>query len=341
MKTRSHSCCPLWLRRAAVLLSLLAALGAAFGQSGEAGKPTPIPVIFDTDIGDDIDDTWALGFLLRCPELDLKLAVGDNGKPEYRAKLLARFLERAGRSDVPVGIGLDVNPKKGVRQADWIKAYDLKAYPGKVHADGVQAIIDTVMKSPRPVTIIAVGPVQNIAEALNREPEIANRARFVGMHGSVRVGYNRDQKPAPEYNVKVDAKACQAVFAAPWETTITPLDTCDLVLLRGEKYQRVLKSPDRIAADIIANYRIWAVARGMGSPDALGTHSTVLFDTVAVYLAFSQDMCGMERLGIRVTDDGFTVEDPMAKKINVALTWKNLGAFEDLLVQRLTVSRSP
>jgi hypothetical protein len=67
----------------------------------------------------------------------------------------------------------------------------------------------------------------------------------------------------------------------------------------------------------------------------------VLFDTVAVYLAFSQDMCGMERLGIRVTDDGFTAEDPKARKINVALTWKNLGAFEDLLVQRLTVSRSP
>ena len=95
-----------------MLLSVLAALGTAFGQSGEAGKSTPIPVIFDTDIGDDIDDTWALGFLLRCPELDLKLAVGDNGKPEYRAKLLARFLERAGRGDVPVGIGLDVNPKE-------------------------------------------------------------------------------------------------------------------------------------------------------------------------------------------------------------------------------------
>ena len=61
----------------------------------------------------------------------------------------------------------------------------------------MQAIIDTIMKSPRPVTVIAVGPVQNIAEALKREPRIAQRARFVGMHGSVRVGYNRDQKPPP------------------------------------------------------------------------------------------------------------------------------------------------
>lgn len=45
-----------------------------------------IPVIFDTDI----DDTWALGFLLRCPELDVKLVTTDRGRPEYRAKYAAR-----------------------------------------------------------------------------------------------------------------------------------------------------------------------------------------------------------------------------------------------------------
>lgn len=300
------------------------------------GRLTPIPVIFDADIGDDIDDTWALGFLLRCPELDLKLVVGDNGKPEYRAKLLAKFLEVAGCGDVPVGVGLDVSPKKSQRQAAWLKDYDLAKYPGKVHADGVQAIIDTVMKSPRPVTIIAVGPVQNLAAALQREPRIAQRARFVGMHGSVRVGYANDPKISAEYNVKIDPKTCQQVFTAPWDMTITPLDTCDKIGLAGEKYQRVFQSQDRIAKTIIENYRVWALARGMGSSDAFPTRSTTLFDAVAVYLAFNQDWCGMETLGIRVTDDGMTLEDPKAKKMNVALAWKDLAAFEDFLVARLT-----
>src|SRR6186713_1029556 len=95
-----------------------------------AAKVGKIPVIFDTDIGDDIDDTWALGFLLRCPELDVKLVVGDNGKAEYRAKLLAKFLEVAGRSDIPIGIGLEVPQKDSERQRQWIKDYDLKKYPG-------------------------------------------------------------------------------------------------------------------------------------------------------------------------------------------------------------------
>jgi hypothetical protein len=51
-----------------------------------------------------------------------------------------------------------------------------------------------------------------------------------------------------------------------------------------------------------------------------------------------RDFTEMEKLGIRVTDDGYTAIDDKAKKINCATNWKNLGAFEDLLVKRLTTS---
>lgn len=320
-------------------LILTLAAGCATSQSSGTNNLTVIPVIFDTDIGDDIDDTWALGFLLRCPELDVKLVVGDNGKPEYRARLLAKFLESAGRSDIPVGIGLDVNTEKSGNQSEWVRDYDLEKYPGKIHRDGIQAIIDTIMKSRRPVTVIAVGPVQNIAEALKREPRIAQRARFVGMHGSVRVGYGNNPKISAEYNVKVAAKACQQVFTAPWDITITPLDTCDKVVLAGEKYQRVYQATDPIASAIIANYRIWAAAPDVKSSANVPVRSSTLFDTVAIYLAFHQELCGMEKLGIRVNDEGFTLEDPTAKPMNVATTWKDLAAFEDLLVRRITAGR--
>jgi hypothetical protein len=73
-----------------------------------------------------------------------------------------------------------------------------------------------------------------------------------------------------------------------------------------------------------------------GRLQAVPKSSTILFDTVAVYLAYCQDWCGMERLGIRVTDDGLTVEEPGAKKMSVAMTWKDLTAFEGILVSRLT-----
>jgi inosine-uridine nucleoside N-ribohydrolase len=313
----------------------LAALPARAAETSPA-KPAPIPVILDTDIGDDIDDTWALALLLKSPELDLKLAVGDYGEAPYRARLLAKLLERAGRTNVPVGVGLDISPRGDGRQAAWVKDYDLKSYPGKIHADGVQAIIDTIMNSPQPVTLICIGPVPNIAEALKREPRIAQHARFVGMQGSVRMGYGRGKPPEAEWNVKADPKAMQSVFAAPWDITITPLDTCGLVTLTGDKYRRVRDASDRNVADLITNYRLWLTNQPTLAQDMADQHSTTLFDPVAVYLAIGPDLCVMEKLGLRVTDNGFTVIDPQARSVNVATKWKDLGAYEDFLANRLT-----
>ena len=74
-----------------------AVLAASPDQAGQNRTPSVrIPVILDTDIGDDIDDTWALVLLLKSPELDLKLVVGDQGKPLYRARLIAKLLQVAG-----------------------------------------------------------------------------------------------------------------------------------------------------------------------------------------------------------------------------------------------------
>lgn len=298
-------------------------------------QPAPtarIPIIFDTDIGDDIDDTWALALILKSPELDLRLAVGDHGKAIYRAKLLAKFLQVAGRTDVPVGIGLP--PADGVAgQAKWVEDYDLKSYPGKVYDDGVQAMIDMIMSSQRPITVVAVGPVPNLAEALRREPRIAQRARFVGMHGSVRKGYGGKAQIEAEYNVRSNVKACQAVFTAPWEMTITPLDTCGLVHLRGEKYARVRDSKDPVAAALIDNYRLWCGQK----PERADTASSTLFDTVAVYLAFADAFCTIETLPIRVDENGFTlIDESSGKRMRVATEWKDMGAFEDLLAERIS-----
>ncbi len=318
-----------------VLVSFLVCALSGGEESMSVVKENPkpsqkIPVILDTDIGDDIDDTWALSLLLKSPEVDVKLVVGDQGKSLYRARLIAKLLENAGRTDVPVGVGLD--PKEGGgRQSAWIEGYDLKSYPGKVYEDGVKAIIDTIMRSPRPVTLIAIGPVPNVAAALEREPRIAQKARFVGMHGSVRLGYGGSKDVSAEYNVRANAKACQKVFTASWDMTITPLDTCGLVHLTEEKYKTVRDSKDPVAAALIQNYRIWATDKKQAD-----SRSSTLFDTVAVYLSFAHDLVKIEKLRIRVTDDGFTVIDPKAKVMKVATAWKDMGAFEDLLVKRLT-----
>lgn len=295
----------------------------------------PIPVIYDSDIGDDIDDTWALGLLLSSPEFDVKLVVGDQGRTEYRTKLFAKFLEVAGRTDIPIGIGLDVNSTGYGRQADWVKDYDLDNYSGTILNDGVQAIIDTIMNSEEPVTLIAVGPLPNIKEALKREPKIAEKARFIGMHGSVRVGYDGSKEISAEYNVKADASACQASLSAPWDITITPLDTCGLIVLKGEFFKQVKSSNNPIAKAIIKNYEFWCPNQDWFSHELCEKQSSTLFDTVAVYLAMSEEWLTMEELPITVTDDGFTKIDENGTKMNVATGWKDMEAFNKFLVERL------
>ena len=297
------------------------------------------PVIFSTDIGDDIDDTWALALALRCPELDVKLVVGDYGNPLPRARLIAKFLEAAGRTDISVGVGFAAECKADFRQAKWVEGYDLERYPGKVYRDGVQAIIDLAMASKEQVTLLCTGPLPNIAEALRREPRLAQKARFVGMHGSVRMGYGKGSPPTAEWNVRANPAACRAVLSTPWDITITPLDTCGLVRLTGDKFARVRDCADPMVRTLMDNYRLWTEynrAHGRQGEDPAKSSST-LFDCVAVYLAVTQDLCVMEPLHLRVDDDGFTREDPAARKMNVATRWKDLSAFEDWLVQRLTV----
>jgi inosine-uridine nucleoside N-ribohydrolase len=174
-------------------VALLAARGTAAPRPGESAQRhagRAVPVILDTDIGDDIDDTWALALLLRSPELDLKLVVTDYGDTVYRARLVAKLLQAAGRTDVPIGVGVRQWEKDGP-QAEWIRGYSLARYPGHVHEDGVEALVDLVMRSPEPVTLIAISPPPTLRAALEREPRLAGRVRLVGMYGSLREGGRR------------------------------------------------------------------------------------------------------------------------------------------------------
>ncbi len=358
---------PAWYRIAAgfamVLMTVIPNSSVAGAPSGQKEK---IPVIFDTDICDDIDDTWALILLLQSPEFDVRLITTEIGNTEAKAQVVAKILDIAERTDIPIGIGVQHHNREH-RQTPWAKDYDLESYPGRIYRDGVQAVIDIIMKSKEPVKIIAVGPVPNIGAALEREPAIAKKAQFVGMHGSIRRGYDGSSNISAEYNVKAHPKAAQKVFTADWEITITPLDTCGIVHLAGDKYQKLFRCDKPLAKALIDNYRVW-YGRGIQGRDKLSeaelkkrvdgkvnSSSTTLYDTVAIYLAISTgfperefipqvrvrlgtptELVTMEKLPVRITDDGYTRIDETAKIINCATEWKDMGAFEDWLLERLT-----
>jgi len=302
-----------------------------------------IPVVFHTDIGTDIDDTWALAYLLRCPELDLKLVLTDTGDTRYRAKVAAKLLEAAGRSDVTVGLGRPGTMGDAERNlAPWVRDYELARYPGRVVEDGIGALIETVMRSPEPVTIISVGAVPSLALALQREPALAARCRFVGMHGSFDIGYGDRPPAAAEANVKGDPAALRAVLAAPWrDVVLTPLDTCGSIEISGDAYRGIWSATDDpLLRAVIESYCLFAPRVTWMTCDFFAVRSTTLFDCVAVYLAFSEEGLRTEPLSFAITDDGFTKRSTAAEAVRarVALRWTDRAAFERGFVERLKKS---
>jgi len=215
----------------------------------------------------------------------------------------------------------------------------------------VGALADTIRQSATPVTVIGIGPLPNIAALLQRAPDVAALARFIGMFGSLRRGYfgsteihfGSTEIPA-EYNVKLYPYACRHVFAAPWPITISPLDTCGSVQLAGERYQTFRSSPDPLARAVdplaravMENYLCWTLAnqnplyRGF-DPDR---ESSILFDLVPIYLAMTEEWVTIEALRIDVTAEGRTREDPAGNLIRCATDWVDRSAFEDFVLARI------
>ena len=324
-----------------VLLTAILAGGISRCLAADANSstppPRPIPVILDTDIGGDMDDTWALVFLLKSKQFRVKLITTTSGQAEYRAKVIAKLLTVARRTDIPVALGEGGRDGSGP-QLPWVKNFKLTDYHGTILQDGAAAVVDVINRSSQTVTVISIGPLHTMAKALERDPQIASKANFAGMFGSVRKGYDDHKTIDAEFNVAENRVAARKVLSAPWrQIAITPLDTCDLVKLSGSRFQLLKRSRDPLTQALLENYRIWAGKRSLDELQA----SSKLFDTVAVYLANSGDksLVKLETLPIRVTDDGFTRIDPKGKEMSVATEWKDLNRFGDLLVKTLLTTR--
>jgi len=302
-----------------------------------------IPVILDTDIGFDVDDVWALALLLRCPELDVKLVLSSTGDTRYGAALAAKLLEIDGRTDVAVGIGLALDNQERTHSA-WLDGYDVSRYPGVVYDDGVGALIDCISNLQQPVTVISIGPLANLASALARSPDITNNSRLIGMHGSVRRGYLDAAKPSREYNLVKHTAAAQQVFSSDWDLTLTPLDTCGSVQLQGERFTQVMANNDPLVVAIRENHQGWFGAIDWPITKLVdpAIESSVLFDTVAIYLALEEtagiDLLQLEKLPLVLTDDAKTMESTAAdaKLVRCAMNWADKSAFLDWLVDRYT-----
>jgi hypothetical protein len=114
------------LLRAAVLFAMRPSAGDA------KMKKQAIPILLDTDIGTDIDDSFALALILASPELKLCGVTTAGSEPRTRALIVCRFLETAGKRDIPVAAGATPQPAEEIeKQERYVKPGGKRPPPGR------------------------------------------------------------------------------------------------------------------------------------------------------------------------------------------------------------------
>ena len=269
-------------------------------------------VIIDTDIGDDVDDAFALALAVQSPELEILGVTTTFGDTETRARLADRFLGEVGRSEIPVLAGKATATKNPMSQRRYAEGGH---FAKASHGDAVEFLLQQVRKYPGEVTLIAIGPLMNVGAAIEQDPATFHKLkRLVLMGGSIRrgygdLGYTSPIPPMAEWNIVNDVTSAQKLFAAGVPLFVMPLDSTQLKL--DEVKRAFLFSQGTSITDSLAVlYHLW------------GQETPTLFDPMAVAFAVRPELCPVRAMRIRVDEKGFTREEPGTPNAQVCLDSK-------------------
>jgi inosine-uridine nucleoside N-ribohydrolase len=300
---------------------------------GKAQQTAPEPqlVILDTDIGDDIDDAFALALALRSPELHILGITTTYGDTELRARLVDRYLSAVGRSDIPVTAGVPTPHTNVFTQAAYARRE-----PEHKHAAAVEFLLAQIRRYPGQITLIGIGPLSNVEAAIRRDPETFRKLkRVVLMGGSVYRGYDGKEgvrhQPDAEWNIKCDPAGAKALLASGVPVYMMPLDSTQIHLEVADR-ETIFAEGAPLTDQLTLLYHQW-----MAGSDGHWVTPT-LFDPVAVTYTFRPDLCPAKPMRIEVDGEGFT--RPVEGKPNA---WVCLQSDEEgflaLLRGRLTGSQ--
>lgn len=220
-----------------------------------------------------------------------------------------------------VGRATPVPPERIDRQFEWAADFTSKR---PIEQPAADFIVQAVRKYPGQVTLIAVGPLQNVADAVRREPQLPKLLRRLVLMSGCIEGFPGHAGAIPEWNVVQAIADAQLVYAAGFALTIVPLDATMLVKLREDERERVSKRRSPLTNALESLYRLWLAAP---------TSRMTLHDQLAVAEAARPGVYFEEQreLSIRVDDTGVTRIDPSGKQVTVCLRPKRDLLLSDYL----------
>ncbi len=277
-----------------------------------AAAAAPIEIIVDTDLGDDIDDAFALALALSSPELRVDAVSTSYGDTALRARMAERLLRMLGRRDVPVAAGPSTQHGTDFRQAAWASGGTV---PTRSGPDAVHLLLDRLRAAPPGrITLVALAPLTTIGAAIAANPVAFRRLRrVVMMGGSIHRGYGAvagtsSDAPGIEYNVSRDPDGLRRLLASGVPVELMPLDATE-VALDAPARERLFAAHTPLTDWLATLYPLWARNNpGGGTP--------VLYDVMPVARLLQPDVCRPVPMRLQVSNDGAT--RPVAGPPNVS-----------------------
>ena len=266
----------------------------------------PKRILIDSDPG--IDDSLAILLALASPEVQVEglTVVHGNCSVEQGTINALSVLELAEAAHIPVSKGCSlplVQPSllapetHGNTGIGYASLPAPKTSPVEQHA--VDFLIQTLLASPGEITLVAIGPLTNIALALRREPKIIPVIKeIISMGGAIR--HPGNTTPLAEFNVYVDPHAAHIVYHAGVPMTLVPLDVTYQCVLTAQDVQRLMKMDTPLTRFIADSTRFY-----MSFHDEYQKiQGCVINDPLALALAFQPDLVECEELYVDVDISG-------------------------------------
>ena len=300
----------------------------------------PVPLIIDTDAGDDIDDVLAIAFAALRPEINLLAVTTVTADSGRRAALVREVLDACGRPDIPIAAGADypLSPlaAKGreALRSEARMSHGPAPDPARDAAfranGGALGLLASVLEDhPEGVVLVGIGPYTNLATLLLHRPDLADRILRLSLMGG------ELELRRAEHNVNSDAVAARHLFASglpaflgTWSVTRRiRMETADCASLRA--------AGTRLALCLSPMVDRWL-------PLQTWKDCPVVYDLAPVLHAFRPDLFRTERIGVgvdcgRSLAEGWTIRDNAAPRTVDVTTDMDAEAARALLLETLGI----
>jgi pyrimidine-specific ribonucleoside hydrolase len=295
--------------------------------SGPVRQGSGRPLVVDTDMAP--EDATAVLYLLQREDVSVKaITVAGTGEAhcEPGVRNARGLLALAGHVQVPVACGRDKPfegghsfPEDWRRGADALQGVALPGSKGTVPGMSAPKLIEQLAEKYRgELDMLAIGPLTNLADALQGDPGLASKIHAVYvMGGAVDVPGNVEAAPAAEWNIYADPRAASMVFASGLPLTLVPLDATNFVPVDQSFVNRLEREKETPQAEFV--YRLLKASEGL-----IAEGGYCFWDTFSAALMTDNSLATFREVPLRVIEEGLesgrTAYDPGGKMLRVAVS---------------------